>query len=81
MDGLKQNYEIPPDDKIPVSHKDVFPSIIEYLGLSFQDGWNLDGRSRIEWQDEREECIYSDLHPVIAFSGAYIYDDSSEEES
>ena len=34
-DGLKQNYEIPPDDKIPVSHKDVFPSIIEYLGLSF----------------------------------------------
>ena len=48
-DGLMQNYEIPADDKIPVSHKDVFPSIIEYLGLEFGKDWNLDGRSRIEW--------------------------------
>ena len=80
-DGLKQNYEIPADDKIPVSHMDVFPSIIEYLGLSFEEEWNLDGRSRIQWQDEKEDCLQSDIHPVIAFSGAYIYDDGSEEES
>ena len=32
-DGLKKNYEIPEDVKIPISHKDVFPTVIEYLGL------------------------------------------------
>ena len=34
-DGLKQGHEIPPDSRIPVSHKDIFPSVIEYLGLEF----------------------------------------------
>ena len=48
-DGLKKNYEMPADDKIHISHLDVFPTVIEYLGLEFGENWNLDGKSRIEW--------------------------------
>ena len=52
-DGLKQDYEIPADSYVPISHKDIFPTVMEYLGLDFSENWNLDGRSRIEWQDGR----------------------------
>ena len=76
-DGLLKGHTIPQDEKIPVSHKDIFPSIIEYLGLDFKKGWDLDSRSRIRWSDGRIDCQFTDIRPVIAFSGAYIYDDGS----
>ena len=76
-----KDYEIPADDFIPISHKDIFPSVIEYLGLDFGKDWDLDGRSRIEWQDGRQECIFSDFHPVITLSGAYIFDDRRDGQS
>ena len=54
---------------------DIFPSVMEYLGLEFKEEWNLDGRSRIVWQDEKQECFHSEIQPVIALSGALIFDD------
>ena len=57
---------------------DIFPSVMEYLRLEFKEDWNLDGRSRIVWQDERQECFHSEIQPVIALSGALIFDDSNE---
>ena len=48
-DGLEAG-KILPDCDVSVSHKDIFPSIMEYLGLPVSDDWGLDGRSRIEWE-------------------------------
>ena len=52
---------------------DVFPSVMEYLGLEFKSDWDLDGRSRIEWQSPPKSCDCSNTKPSIALSGGYIF--------
>ena len=54
---------------------DVFPSIMEYLGLPVIEDWSLDGRSRLEWAlTPTQECDLSRTKPAIALSGGYIFD-------
>ena len=61
-----------------MSHLDVFPSIMEYLRLPIRDEWELDGKSRIEWESnpvsEKELCDLTYAKSVIALSGGYIFD-------
>ena len=71
-DGLKQG-EIPVDHLVNVSHMDVYPSVIEYLGLEFAADWDLDGRSRIEWTSSPEPCDLSNAKPVISVTGGYMF--------
>lgn len=57
-----------------ISHMDVFPTVMEYLGLEISPEWDLDGRSRLEWNpDEKERCELSHAKSVITLSGGYIF--------
>ena len=40
--------EIPVDDTTPVSHMDMFPSVMEYLGIDMEPTWGIDGVSRLK---------------------------------
>ena len=77
-DGLKAG-EIPKDCNKPVSHMDLFPSVMEYLRLPLKEDWELDGKSRLEWKtiplSERDVCDLDKTKPAIALSGGYIFDE------
>jgi predicted AlkP superfamily pyrophosphatase or phosphodiesterase len=43
--------DIPSDDLTPVSHMDVFPSVMRYLGIDIDPRWGIDGVSRLLWSE------------------------------
>ena len=42
--------EIPADHITPVSYMDLFPSVMEYLGIEVESNWGIDGVSRLQWE-------------------------------
>ena len=75
-DGLKKG-KIPGDCDNKVSHLDVFPTVFEYLRLDVDEKWELDGKSRINFSlppaTSTDHCNLARAKPVIALSGAYIF--------
>ena len=54
---------------------DVFPTIMDYMGVEVDPEWELEGPSRIEWQvTDQETCTLERTRPAILLSGSYLFE-------
>ena len=62
---------------------DVFPSLMEYLRIPIEDEWSIDGKSRIQWEEEKtetEQCDLTKEKTIITLNGGYLLEGASREE-
>ena len=60
---------------------DVFPSLMEYLRIPIEDEWKIDGKSRLQWEEEQtltEKCDLTKEKAIMTLTGGYLFEGSSQ---
>ena len=72
-DSLKSG-PIPVDCETDHSQMDMFPSIMEWLRIPVDPAWDIDGKSRLQYDlPDSQKCDLSLTKPSILLTGAYAY--------